>query len=136
MLNVGENMLQEDVKLSYGEGRYIIYITAVITGDGISAIITGGEKPHIGGSALSVPRPGNGDDKVHCDTWITPRPGHRDSEVAALVSSMISTATGMTTAVIAGIHIDKAEKEEINTLIANSREAALLLTKKIKEFGA
>jgi hypothetical protein len=135
MLNVGENVLQKDVKLSYGEGRYIIHITAIITGDGISVIITGGEKPHVGGSALSVPRSGKAGDKTHCDTWITPRPGHRDSEIAALVSRMVCTDTGMTTAVIAGIHIDRAEKEEINTLIENSREAARLLTIKIKEFG-
>ena len=129
-------MFQEEVKLSYGEGRYIIYITAVITRDGISAIITGGEKSHVGGSALSVPRFGNNQAKIQCDTWITPRPGHRDSEVAALVSRIICTDTGMTAAVIAGIHIDKAEPEEITTLIENSREAARVLTKKIKEFGA
>ena len=64
ILNAGENVFQEEVKLSYGEGRYIIYITAIITRDGISAIITGGEKPHVGGSALSVPRPGNSEDKI------------------------------------------------------------------------
>lgn len=128
-------MFPEELKLSYGEGRYIIYISAVITMDGISAIITGGEKPHVGGSSLSVPRPQNGEGKIHCDTWITPRPGHRDCEVAALVSRMICTDTGMTAAVIAGIHIDKAEKEEVNQLIENSREATRLLTKKIKELG-
>ena len=128
-------MYQEEVKVSYGDGRYIIYISAIITRDGISGIITGGEKPHVGGSALSVPRPDNAEDKISCDTWITPRPGHRDSEVAALLSHMICTDTGMTTAVIAGIHIDKAEPEEINILMGNSREAARLLIIKIKEFG-
>jgi len=135
MLNVGEYVFQEEVKLSYGDGRYIIYITAIITRDGIAATITGGEKPHVGGSALSVPRPNNGGDNIDCDTWITPRPGHKDSEVAALVSRMICNDTGMTTAVIAGIHIDRAEKEEISRLIDNSRAAARLLTQKIKEFG-
>lgn len=135
MVNVGENVFQEEVKLSYGDGRYVIYITAVFTMDGISVIITGGEKPHVGGSALSVPRPANIENRINCDTWITPRPGHRDSEVAALVSRLICTDTGMTTAVIAGIHIDRADKEEINILIENSREAARLLTKKFKEFG-
>ncbi|HWP97952.1 MAG TPA: hypothetical protein VN426_13995 [Syntrophomonadaceae bacterium] len=128
-------MFQEEVKLSYGEGRYRIYLTAIITGDGISATITGGEKPHIGGSALSVPRPGNLGDKIHCDTWITPRPGHRDSEIAALVSHRICMDTGYATAVIAGIHIDSANKEDINLLIDNSREAARLLTKRVKEIA-
>jgi len=128
-------MFQEEVKLSNGEGRYKIYITAIITRDGISAIVTGGERPHVGGSALSVPRLGNAEDKISCDTWVTPRPGHRDSEAASLLSRMICTDTGMTTAVIAGIHIDKAEQEEISILMENSREAARLLIKKVKEFG-
>lgn len=126
-------MFQEEVKLSYGEGRYRIHLAAIITRDGISVIITGGEKPHVGGSALSVPRPGNLGDKIQCDTWITPRPGHRDSEIAALVSHRICMDTGQTTAVIAGIHIDRASKEDIGILIDNSREAAQLLTKRIKE---
>lgn len=128
-------MFPEEVKLSYGEGRYVIDISAAITKDGIAAIITGGEKPHVGGSALSVPRPDNGQDKIQCDTWITPRPGHRDSEIAALVSRIICTDMKMTAAVTAGIHIDKAQKEEIGKLVENSREAARLLTKKIKELG-
>jgi gallate decarboxylase subunit D len=128
-------LYQEEVKVSYGDGRYIIFISAFVTKDGISAIITGGEKPHVGGSALSVPRPGNVEGKINCDTWITPRPGHRDSEVAALVSRLICTHTGMTAAVIAGIHIDRAEPEEINRLIENSREAAQLLINIIKEFS-
>lgn len=128
-------MFQEQVELSQGEGRYIIYITAVVTGDGISAIVTGGEKPHVGGSSLSVPRPGNRGHKISCDTWVTPRPGHKDSEAAALLSQMICMDTGMTTAVVAGIHIDNAAPEEISILLENSREAARLLIKKIKEFS-
>lgn len=128
-------MHQKEIKLSYGEDRYIINLTAVITRDGISVILNGGEKPHVGGSALSVPRPGNNKGKINCDTWITPRPGHRDSEVAALVSRLICINTGMTVAVIAGIHINQAQKEEIDLLIENSRGAARLLVTKIKELG-
>lgn len=130
-----ETMMQEEVKLSWGEGRYIINMTAVITRDGISVILTGGEKPHVGGSALSVPRPGENAGKINCDTWITPRPGHRDSELAALVSRLLCIHTGMTVAVIAGIHIDQASREEIELLIENSRETARLLLKKFKELG-
>ncbi len=128
-------MDQTEIKISHGEGKYKINISAIITGDGVAAVLTGGERPHVGGSALSVPRSGNDAGKNRYDTWITPRPGHRDADVAALVARIICEDTGMTAAVTAGIHIDNASREEINILIENSREAARLLTNKIKGLG-
>jgi len=126
-------MFQKEVQLSYGEGRYKIYISAIITGDGISLTVTGGEKPHVGGMALAVPRTGGWHNKTACDIWITPRYGHRDSEVADMVARMLCLDTGQTVAVVAGIHIDQADSREIGTLIDNSRQATLLLNAKIKE---
>lgn len=132
----GVKAMQEEVKLSYGEGRYAISMAAVATMDGVSVIITGGERPHVGGLAMSVPRSRQVDDtKTRCDTWITPRPGHRDCEAAAMVSRIICEEIGMTAAVTAGIHIENAAPEEIRILMENSREAARLLIKKIKELG-
>lgn len=128
-------MDQEEIKVSCGDGRYLINISAIATGDGVAVILTGGERPHVGGSAMSVPRSGREDTKSRCDTWITPRPGHRDSEAAALVSRILCEGTGMTTAVTAGIHIENAASEEINILMENSREVARLLINKIKELG-
>lgn len=123
----------KNVKLSYGEGRYTIDIAALITSDGIAVTITGGEKPHVGGTALSVPRRREGSESLSCDTWITPRPGHKDSDIASMVSKLICLETGQAVACIAGIHIDQAESREIELLLTNSREAALLISHKIKE---
>jgi hypothetical protein len=127
--------LQEEIKLDYGEDRYKIFLTAMVTGDGISITILGGEKPHVGGMAMSVPRPKKQNGKNVCDTWIIPRSEHRDSEVASLVSWIVGTETGYTTAVVAGIHIDNAQSGEIDIIIKNSREAARQLCRKIKEIN-
>lgn len=126
-------MYTEEVKVSYGEGRYKIDISSVITANGISITVTGGEKPHVGGMALSVPRKSLSSDRTSCDTWVSPVPGHKDTEVAVPVAEMVCLETGQTTAVVAGIHIDRAEEREIRQLVENSREAARLLIEQIRE---
>jgi len=126
-------MYLEEVKVTYGEERFKINISSVITTDGISITITGGEKPHVGGTAVSVPRKSLISDKISCDTWITPVPGHKDTEVAAPVAELVCRETGQTTVVVVGIHIDRAEEREIIQLVEHSREAARLLIAQIKE---
>ncbi|CFX87007.1 Uncharacterized [Syntrophomonas zehnderi OL-4] len=126
-------MYQEVVKLSCGEDRYIINLLVLITADGISITLTGGESPHVGGMAMSVPRPSINNSQMSCDTWITPRVGHKDDQAAALVARQVCLETGQTTAVTAGIHIDRAQPWEVERLLENCRQAADLLCSKIKE---
>lgn len=125
-------MYQDETQISFGEGRYAIRLTALITSDGLSVTITGGERPHVGGMAMSVPRLPIQQQPGGCDTWIIPRPHHRDADIAAMVSKMVCQGTGHCTAVVAGIHIDGAEPHEIDTLIENSREASRRLLDKIR----
>ncbi|WP_418792100.1 hypothetical protein [Phosphitispora sp. TUW77] len=126
-------MNPDEVKVTYGEARYRIEISSVITTDGISITITGGEKPHVGGVALSVPRTSLGGGKVSCDTWVIPVPGHKDTEVAVPVAEMICRETRRTVSVAAGIHIDRAEEREIRILVENSLAAARLLMEQIDQ---
>ncbi len=125
-------MDQEEIKVSYGEGRYKINISSVITSNGISITITGGEKPHVGGVALSVPRASLAGDKTSCDTWVSPVPGHKDTEVAVLIAEMVCLETGQTTVVVAGMHIDRAGQREIRKLVEHSKKAADLLIEQVK----
>lgn len=126
-------MYQEEIRLSCGEDRYIINLLALITADGIAITLTGGERPHVGGMAMSVPRLSINDSKMSCDTWVTPRGGHKDDQAAALVARQVCLATGQTTAVTAGIHIDRAQPWEVERLLENCRQVADLLGSRIKE---
>ncbi len=125
----------KEVRICHGEGRYAISILALITTNGLSITLTGGEKPHVGGMAMSIPRQSTSGNDVHpaCDTWITPVPGHKDAEVANTVAKLLCIETGQTTAVVAGIHIDQADQLEITTLVENSMTAAQMLADKVKE---
>ncbi len=119
--------------LSYGQGRLGIQVQAILTADGVAVTLTGGEKPHVGGMAMSVPRYAPAIPAQRPQTWITPRSGHRDSDVAALVAEQLCLDTGCCVAVIAGIHIDAAIPSEIDMLLDNSQQAARLLSHRIKQ---
>lgn len=125
-----ENILE--IKVSFGEGRYKIDIFSVVTVDGISVTIIGGEKPHVGGTALSVPRKSLSGSNLSCDTWSCPVPGHKDTKVAIPVAELLCMETGKTVAVAAGIHIDNAREKEIVQLVDNCMEAAQLLVSQLK----
>lgn len=122
----------KEINVSFGEGRYKIDIFSVVTVDGISVTITGGEKPHVGGTALSVPRTSLSGGNLSCDTWVCPVPGHKDTKVAVPVAELLCIETGKTIAVVAGIHIDNATKKEIVQLADNCMEAARLLLGRLK----
>ena len=126
-----EDKMIEEVRLCYGEGRYRVSILAIVTTDGLSITLTGGEKPHVGGMAMSVPRQSL-DGHATCDTWITPVPGHKDAEVAHTVAKLLCLETGQTTVVVAGIHVDQPDQQEITKLVDNSITAAQILADKVK----
>ncbi len=102
-----------------GTGRYRVGIIATLTGEGISVLLTGGEKPHVGAVVLSVPRASLTGAGIGCDSWILPVPGHKDAEAARPAAEMICRATGQTTVVTAGIHIEQATGGELQTLLNN-----------------
>jgi len=116
----------EQITAASGEGRYRIEITAVLTGEGINVLLTGGEKPHVGAVVVCSPKDSGK------DIWTAPIPGHRDAEAAGPVAELICSCTGQVTVVTAGIHIDKAEKWELEVLLKNVMEAAQGLVEQLK----
>lgn len=110
-----------------GDGRYRVEITAILTGDGISITLAGGEKPHVGGVVICLPdNVNNGFSTVDMTV-----PGHRDTEAARPVAEMVCRLTGEKTVVVCGIHIDDACSWEIDTLLQNCMEAARQMAKEI-----
>ena len=129
-----------------GEGRYAVRLEVIEHDEGLTAIITGGEKSHAGAVALAWPaavtesvKDGDlkhesveagfmqteaSDKGVSCIVRTCVIPGHRDDVVAGQVAGILFEAAGCSVAVTAGIHIDSAAKEEIDILINNCREVA------------
>lgn len=120
-------MIEERVYQA-GEGRLQVKMLVTITSDGLVAQIFGGDHPHIGAVALSIPRPGLADPgRVSCNTTVVPLLGHKDDEIAKPAAEEIAKAWGSAVLVVTGIHIDNAGLEEIEIIKNNCKEALFKL---------
>lgn len=118
-----------------GEGRFQVKLLVTITGAGLVAQFFGGDKPHVGAVALSVPRPGLADpEKVSCNTTVVPLLGHKDDEVAKPAAEEIVRAWGSPVVVIAGIHVDNAGEKDIEILVDNCKSVTKSLLGDLRNF--
>ncbi|MEM0492822.1 MAG: hypothetical protein QXS02_02535 [Candidatus Thermoplasmatota archaeon] len=103
--------------LTYGEGRYKIWLEKKHLGKDLLLILGGGEKPHIGG--VVVCEPGG-------VTKVVGLEGHYDHQVLRSLAEAAYKKYKVTVVATGGIHIDNATKEEIDIIVKNCDE----LTKK------
>ena len=102
-----------------GEGRCLITLTLTDTGHGLHGLLTGGEKPHVGGVVLALPRPSLRGEGGSSDIYITPVPGHKDVDVARTVAERLARELQVPVAITAGIHSDNLCPEELSQLISH-----------------
>jgi|SRR5665648_21185 len=100
-----------------GEGRCQITLTLTDTGNGIHGLLTGGEKPHVGGVVLALPRPSLSGKGWSTDVYITPVPGHKDVDIASTVAEMLARELRLPVAITAGVHSDNLCPEELGDII-------------------
>ncbi|MHB1043049.1 MAG: prenylated flavin chaperone LpdD [Eubacteriales bacterium] len=119
-----------------GEGKFKINLIATVTDDGFVVQLLGGDRPHVGAVALSVPRPSLSDPaRTSCNTSVLPLTGHKDDEVAKPVAEEITKACGRPVVVIAGIHIDRAGAADIKQLVDNCFDMARQLIREMVSQG-
>ena len=107
-----------------GQGKYQVELKVTYTQDGLIVHLLGGEKPHVGATVTSVPRPKKNGEGMTIDTWVIPVPGHKDADVAKPVAEIIARKLNQVVTVVAGVHIARAEKHEIKILVDNCLKAA------------
>jgi hypothetical protein len=94
-------------------------------GDDLVLMLKGGEKHHVGAIAMATPY------KDTASTSIISAYGHKEGELAKPLAEKVSKNLKKTVVLIAGLHIDKATKEDIQKLIDNSYKA---IDKFLEEF--
>lgn len=105
------------------DGRYGVEARIVRCGQDVSVIIGGGEAPHIGASAVAIPRPSLCDpEKISASTSVICVPGHKEDLLVRAAAERIASALNCTTCVSAGVHIDNAQREELLRLQRNLDE--------------
>jgi len=106
-------------EISCGEGKHKICLKLEQTHEGWIGSLTGGEKPHVGGVILAVPRPSLTGSGLSCDMWTIPVPGHLDHEAAAPLTRQLCVKLGVPISMTCGIHIKKASTADISLIKEN-----------------
>lgn len=109
----------ESLTVASGTPPCRVEITLLPCGQDLSVTILGGSRPHIGASALALPRPSLADPaKPSASESVLCVPGHKDDVVAKEAAHRLATAFGCTVNVCAGLHLDNATPEDIADMMA------------------
>ncbi len=102
------------------DGKYSLQAVAVRTQNGINIYIGGGELPHIGTVVISQPRLSlKGDGNTSCTTSVFNLVSHKDDAMAIPLAERICKKLNQVVVVTAGVHIDNADKQDIDRFIRN-----------------
>ena len=103
------------ISASCGEGHYRVECQAILCGEDVNAVFTGGERAHIGAVSLAVYEPVRDSATVSTITVYA----HRDDQLAALAAKKLATALKCTASVSVGIHVDDATETDIELLCSS-----------------
>ncbi|AAM04152.1 TPA: hypothetical protein HA338_16300 [Methanosarcina acetivorans] len=98
-------------------GRIEIILEAKKLGEDYLLTLTGG-KEHVGAVAVGTLDKKSG----RASSSVLTLPGHREEQLALDSARRISGATGKTSVVVAGIHVDNIIPEEIKEIISAAEE--------------
>jgi len=115
-----------------GKDKYKVKLVAIKSGEDLTVIISGGENPHIGTIAVSIPRPSLKDsNKVSASTSVFTLTGHKEDELSKQIAESITKITKKVTVVIVGLHIEKATSKDVECLIKNTQKVVSKLRIKL-----
>ncbi len=128
-MTVHEN--KKNVKLGSGEGRCRVFVEAKFIGPDIMVMLWGGDCPHIGSIAVSVPYQRAGDDKNRATTSVFNFTGHRDDELAKMISEKITASFNIKAVVTAGVHLNNISTEDIDEISNNTDNVCSMLLSRL-----
>ncbi len=103
-----------------GAGMHLVEAIAVVCGADVSVSFGGGQKCHIGASALAIPRPSLQDkERLSATASVICVTGHKDDELARYAALKLATALNCCVNVTVGLHVDGAVSGDINKLVGN-----------------
>ncbi len=115
--------------ISFGKGKYKVWLKKEKLDNGIILIIGGGEVSHIGSVVLSEPIINTGK-SFTCKSRVINVKGHKEEKIARLFAEKFCIKTKKPVLCACGIHVNNATKKEIEILVDNAEK---LLKKFLKE---
>ena len=124
------------LRFEAGTGRHRLWGTAQLSHDGLSVNLLGGEVPHIGAVAVSIPRVSlSSPRRRSATTSVFTIVGHKEDELARSVASELARRLGVITVVVAGVHIRRAGPADIATVLGNANQAVKAILAEVKARG-
>ncbi|MBF9000952.1 MULTISPECIES: prenylated flavin chaperone LpdD [Vibrio] len=94
-----------------------VELTALPVGDDLVLVLSGGDKAHIGATAVAQPRPSLEDpEKISASTSVICVMGHKEDLLAHHVAQKTASALNCVVSANCGIHMDNASKEQIKII--------------------
>ena len=118
-----------------GNEPYQVQISAFSAGHDLVVIVSGGEKPHVGAVAISIPRPSlSNPEIVSSSTSVFALVGHKEDDLAKAMAGKIAASLNKKVVLTAGIHVENISADGIK-LIQDNCENALVQLIKSYEFS-
>lgn len=119
------------LEVSRSNQRFRLQATIVPMGNDLSIALFGGDRPHIGATALAFPTTeskvgpaiepeGKSSKQAANKPTISVKsvPGHREDQLAADLAGKMASALGVTVSLTCGIHLDNITKQEIEEVLS------------------
>ncbi|MGD0265370.1 MAG: hypothetical protein ABSD47_10545 [Candidatus Methylomirabilota bacterium] len=116
-----------------GRGRHRVWGTALLSHGGLAVTLVGGEVPHIGAVAVSIPRPSRRDARRRsATTSVFTLVGHKEDEIARPLAAELARTLDRTTVVIAGVHIRRAGAADLARVFENAGRAMEVIVANVR----
>ena len=95
-----------------------IFLDIYPAGEDIAAVLTGGERPHIGCAVMSVPRGSlTGDGSISSTSSVLNVTGHKDEYICRMVSEELCRKYNALSVCTGGFHTDAMTQERISEVL-------------------
>lgn len=87
-------------------------------GNDLLLVVEGGEKPHIGCTVLSIPRPSlRNPEEYSCTSSVLNVTGHKDEEICRYLAEKAAKKYHCTVVCTGGFHVDHIRPEQIEEIM-------------------
>lgn len=113
-------MPKEQLNLAEGKIPYQVQASALLIGDDLAVMVYGGDKPHVGAIAVSIPRPSLDDPQVISSTTsVYAFIGHKEDELSKKMASKLASTLKRKVILTVGIHVDNITPAGIHEIENN-----------------
>lgn len=123
-----------EISATAGTGVHTVTVTGLLLGADLCLAFGGGTNAHIGAVALATPRPSLEDKaRISASSSVLCVIGHKEDLLARALSLKAATCLNCRVSVSVGLHIDGADKNDIDLLQENCNAALDLLIIKLEQ---